>query len=522
MRILSEDPAVESVTGSTGSGGGGPRGGATNTGNVFIQLKPLAERGDLSTDDVIQRVRAKLGNVTGARLFLQGGQDIRVGGRQGNGAYQYTVMADTLEDLEKWMPRITNALQDVSELQDVNSDRGDQGLEVDLRIDRATAQRLGITASQIDNTLYDAFGQRQVSTIYNELNQYHVVMEVAPEFWQSPETLKEIYISKSGGSISGTQATGAVAGTTVIANTTASTAADVAADLVRNQQQNALINSARGSASTGAAVTTRVETMVPLSAVTSYGPGTAPLSINHQGPFVVTTFSFNLPPGVSLNQATSAIQRTMATIKTPASISGVFAGTAKVFQESLSNQPVLILTAILTIYIVLGILYESYVIPLTILSTLPSAGVGALLALLIFKTELSLIAMIGIILLIGIVKKNAIMMIDFAMSAERTEGLNARDAIYKACMMRFRPIMMTTFAAILGAMPLAFGFGTGAELRQPLGISIVGGLVVSQVLTLYTTPVIHLYLDGWRNRRKAAWDRWYARFMGDDSPAPAE
>jgi len=407
-------------------------------------------------------------------------------------------------------------------LQDVNSDRGDQGLEVDLRIDRATAQRLGITASQIDNTLYDAFGQRQVSTIYNELNQYHVVMEVAPEFWQSPETLKEIYISKSGGSISGTQATGAVAGTTVIANTTASTAADVAADLVRNQQQNALINSARGSASTGAAVTTRVETMVPLSAVTSYGPGTAPLSINHQGPFVVTTFSFNLPPGVSLNQATSAIQRTMATIKTPASISGVFAGTAKVFQESLSNQPVLILTAILTIYIVLGILYESYVIPLTILSTLPSAGVGALLALLIFKTELSLIAMIGIILLIGIVKKNAIMMIDFAMSAERTEGLNARDAIYKACMMRFRPIMMTTFAAILGAMPLAFGFGTGAELRQPLGISIVGGLVVSQVLTLYTTPVIHLYLDGWRNRRKAAWDRWYARFMGDDSPAPAE
>jgi len=291
---------------------------------------------------------------------------------------------------------------------------------------------------------------------------------------------------------------------------------------VRNQQQNALINSARGSASTGAAVSTRVETMVPLSAVTSYGPGTAPLSINHQGPFVVTTFSFNLPPGISLDQATGAIQRTMATIKTPASIQGVFAGTAKVFQESLSNQPVLILTAILTIYIVLGILYESYVIPLTILSTLPSAGVGALLALLIFKTELSLIAMIGIILLIGIVKKNAIMMIDFAMSAERTEGLNAREAIYKACMMRFRPIMMTTFAAILGAMPLAFGFGTGAELRQPLGISIVGGLLVSQILTLYTTPVIHLYLDGWRNRRKAQWDRWYAGFMGDDSPAPAE
>jgi len=522
MKIVSEDPAVENVLGSTGGGGGGPRGGATNTGNVFIQLKPLADRGRLSTDDVIQRIRTKLGDVTGARLFLQGGQDVRVGGRQGNGAYQYTITADTLEDLEKWMPRITDALQDVSELQDVNSDRGDQGLEVELKIDRATAARLGLTTSQIDNTLYDAFGQRQVSTIYNELNQYHVVMEVAPQFWQSPETLNEIYISKSGGAISGTQATGTVAGTTVISADTATTAAAVAADAVRNQQQNALVNSGRGGASTAASVSTGSETMVPLSAVASFGPGTAPLAINHQGPFVVTTFSFNLPPGVSLNQATAAIQRTMATIKAPASIQGVFAGTAKVFQESLSSQPILILTAILTIYIVLGILYESYVIPLTILSTLPSAGVGALLALLIFKTELSLIAMIGIILLIGIVKKNAIMMIDFAMAAERNEGLEAREAIYKACMMRFRPIMMTTFAAIFGAMPLAFGFGTGAELRQPLGISIVGGLVVSQVLTLYTTPVIHLYLDGWRNRRKQAWDRWYTRFMGDDAPAPAE
>jgi multidrug efflux pump len=522
MKILSEDPAVESVTGSTGGGGGGPRGGATNTGNVFIQLKPLADRGGMTTDAVIERLRTKLGGVTGARLFLQGGQDVRVGGRQGNGAYQYTITADTLEDLEKWEPKITNALQDVNELEDVNSDRGDQGLEVELKIDRSTAARLGLTATQIDNTLYDAFGQRQVSTIYSDLNQYHVVMEVAPAFWQSPETLNEIYVSKSGGAISGTQATGAVAGTTTIAGQTALTASDVAADAVRNQQQNALINSGRGGASTGSSVTTSAETMVPLSAVVSYGPGTAPLSINHQGPFVVTTFSFNLPPGVSLNQATAAIQRTMAQIKTPISVQGVFAGTAKVFQQSLSSEPLLILTAILTIYIVLGILYESYVIPLTILSTLPSAGVGALLALLIFKTELSLIAMIGIILLIGIVKKNAIMMIDFAMEAERKEGLDARSAIFKACMMRFRPIMMTTFAAILGAMPLAFGFGTGAELRQPLGISIVGGLIVSQVLTLYTTPVIHLYLDGWRNRRKAAWERWYTRFMGDEAPSPAE
>ena len=522
MQILSEDPAVDTVTGSTGGGGGGPRGGATNTGNVFIQLKPLADRGGMSTDAVIERLRTKLGGVTGARLFLQGGQDVRVGGRQGNGAYQYTITADTLEDLEQWMPKITDALQDVNELEDVNSDRGDQGLEVELKIDRATAARLGLNATQIDNTLYDAFGQRQVSTIYSDLNQYHVVMEVAPEFWQSPETLRDIYISTSGGAISGTQASGTVAGTTSIAGQTALSASAVAADALRNQQQNALINSGRGGASTGASVTTFSETMVPLSVVASYGPGTAPLAINHQGPFVVTTFSFNLPPGISLNQATTAIQRTMAQIKTPVSIQGVFAGTAKVFQQSLSSEPLLILTAILTIYIVLGILYESYVIPLTILSTLPSAGVGALLALLIFNTELSLIAMIGIILLIGIVKKNAIMMIDFAMEAERNQGMDARSAIFKACLLRFRPIMMTTFAAILGAMPLAFGFGTGAELRQPLGISIVGGLVVSQILTLYTTPVIHLYLDGWRNRRKAAWERWYTRFMGDEAPSAAE
>ena len=522
MQILSEDPAVDTVTGSTGGGGGGPRGGATNTGNVFIQLKPLADRGGMSTDAVIERLRTKLGGVTGARLFLQGGQDVRVGGRQGNGAYQYTITADTLEDLEQWMPKITDALQDVNELEDVNSDRGDQGLEVELKIDRATAARLGLNATQIDNTLYDAFGQRQVSTIYSDLNQYHVVMEVAPEFWQSPETLRDIYISTSGGAISGTQASGTVAGTTSIAGQTALSASAVAADALRNQQQNALINSGRGGASTGASVTTFSETMVPLSAVASYGPGTAPLAINHQGPFVVTTFSFNLPPGISLNQATMAIQRTMAQIKTPVSIQGVFAGTAKVFQQSLSSEPLLILTAILTIYIVLGILYESYVIPLTILSTLPSAGVGALLALLMFNTELSLIAMIGIILLIGIVKKNAIMMIDFAMEAERNQGMDARSAIFKACLLRFRPIMMTTFAAILGAMPLAFGFGTGAELRQPLGISIVGGLVVSQILTLYTTPVIHLYLDGWRNRRKAAWERRYTRFMGDEAPSAAE
>jgi len=531
MKIVSEDPAVATVTGTVGGGGGGPRGGATNTANVFIQLKPLSERGGLSTDAVIERLRPKFAAVTGARLFLTGGRDVRIGGRQGNGAYQYTITADTLEELQQWLPKITDAFNDMDELEEVNSDRGDQGLEVALKIDRATAARLGVNTTQIDNTLYDAFGQRQVSTIYEDLNQYHVVMEVAPAFWQSPETLKDIYISTSGGSISGTQVTGTVAGTTVVAPSATSssaasaaglTAADIAADLVRNQQQNALVNTGRGGASTGTSVSTRVETMIPLAAVASYEPSTAPLGINHQGPFVVTTFSFNLAKGVTLGQATVAIQKKFADIKTPTSIQGMFAGTARAFTDSLNSQPILILSALFTIYIVLGILYESYVHPLTILSTLPSAGVGAVLALFIFGVEFSLIAMIGVILLIGIVKKNAIMMIDFALDAERRENLSPRDAIYKACLLRFRPIMMTSFAAILGALPLAFGFGTGAELRQPLGISIVGGLLVSQVLTLYTTPVVYLYLDRWRGRRKAAWDKFYSRLMGDAPPAPAE
>ncbi|MBS0472856.1 MAG: efflux RND transporter permease subunit [Proteobacteria bacterium] len=518
MKIISADPAVQTVVGNLGGGGGGPRGGATNSGNVLVQLKPLSERGGVSTDDVVDRLRTKFTNVTGVRLFLTGGRDTRIGGRQSDSEYQYTVMADTLEELDAWLPKITDALNELDELEDVNTDRGDKGLEIALKIDRATAARLGLSISQIDNTLYDAFGQRQVSTIYNEQNQYHVVMEVAPEFWQSPDTLKEIYISKSGGAISGTQASGAVAGTTAISATSAATAAAVASDVVRNQAANALVNSGRGGASTAASVSTAAEAMVPLAAVASWGPGTTPLGINHQGPFVVTTFSFNLAKGVSLGQATTAIQNKLAQIRTPVSIHGEFAGTARQFRESVENQPVLILAALVTIYLVLGILYESYVHPITILSTLPSAGVGAVLALLLFKTDFSLVAMIGVILLIGIVKKNAIMMIDFAIDAERREGLSPREAITKACLMRFRPIMMTSFAAILGAMPLAFGFGTGSEIRQPLGIAIVGGLLVSQILTLYTTPVVYLYLEGWRLRRKAGWDRFYNRLMGE---APA-
>jgi multidrug efflux pump len=520
--IISKDPAVQTVAGFTGGGGGGPRGGGTNAGNVFIQLKSKSQRGGMTTDDVIQRLRTKMMSVAGARIFLQGAQDIRAGGRQSNAAYQYTLLGDQLSDLDTWVPKITDALQSVPQLEDVSSDREAGGLDVLLSIDRATAARLGISTSQIDNTLYDAFGQRQVSTIYNDLNQYHVVMGVAPQFWQNPDTLNDIYVSTSGGAVSGTQATGAVAGTTVITSTSAQTAAEVASDSLRNQQLNALTSSTRGGVSTGAAVSTSDEQMIPLAAVAHFGPGTTPLAVNHQGPFVAATFSFNLPPGVSLGQATDAIQRTMATLQVPVTLHGDFAGNAALFQQSLGNLLLLIIAAILAVYIVLGVLYESLIHPLTILSTLPSAGVGALLAMWVTGTELDVMGFIGIVLLIGIVKKNAIMMIDFALEAERKEGLSSRDAIYKACLLRFRPIMMTTFAAILGALPLAIGFGTGSELRQPLGISIVGGLLLSQLLTLYTTPVVYLHLDCFRLRTKRAWNRFYSRLLGDPMPEAAE
>jgi multidrug efflux pump len=504
VSIVKKDPAVEAAVGFTG-------GGQTNSGFMFVSLLPLSER-HLSADGVIARLRRELAVVPGATLFLQSVQDIRVGGRAGNAQYQYTLQGSTLEELNEWSPKIAAALQREPNLADVNSDQQNKGLESNLVIDRDAAARLGITVSQIDNTLYDAFGQRQVSTIYVARNQYHVIMEVAPRFWQNPETLKDVYVSTSGGSVGGSQATNAVAGT-VVAPGQSTAASSANAQAARNQATNSIGATGKGVASTGSAVSTKQETMIPLSAVAHFNQGATPLAVNHQGLLVANTISFNLPPNVSLSTAVATIEATMNRIGVPASIRGTFQGTAKAFQDSLSNQPFLILAALVTIYIVLGVLYESYVHPLTILSTLPSAGVGALLALMAFHTEFSIMALIGVILLIGIVKKNAIMMIDFALDAERRRGLSSFDAIYEACLLRFRPIMMTTMAAMLGALPLAIGIGEGGELRQPLGIAIVGGLALSQVLTLYSTPVIYLYMDRFRS--------WSQRLRGGGATPPA-
>jgi multidrug efflux pump len=506
VAIIKQDPAVETAVGFTG-------GGQTNSGFVFATLRPRGER-KIAGDQVIARLRHALAVVPGATLFLQEAQDIRAGGRPGNAQYQYTLQGSTVEELNEWTPKIAAALQREPNLSDVNSDQQDKGLESNVVIDRDAVARLGITVSQIDNTLYDAFGQRQVSTIYVARNQYHVIMEVAPRYWQNPETLKDVYVSTSGGSVSGSQASNAVAGTvTAAGSATAASAAN--AQAARNLATNSIGSTGRGVASTGTAVSTRAETMIPLAAVAHFSQGATPLAVNHQGLLVANTISFNLPPGVSLSTAVGTIEATMNRIGVPATIRGTFQGTAKIFQDSLSNQPFLILAALFTIYIVLGVLYESYVHPLTILSTLPSAGVGALLALMAFKTEFSIMALIGVILLIGIVKKNAIMMIDFALEAERKRGLSPLDAIREACLLRFRPIMMTTMAALLGAVPLALGMGEGGELRQPLGIAIVGGLILSQMLTLYSTPVIYLYLDRFR--------LWSQRLRGaaPDTPGPS-
>ncbi|HZC57336.1 MAG TPA: efflux RND transporter permease subunit [Xanthobacteraceae bacterium] len=498
MEIVQQDPAVENVVGYTGVGSGGGF-GSINTGSVFVSLKPLSER--VPMDQVIARLRPKLAKVPGGRLFLFGVQDVRAGGRQSNSEYQYTLQADDADLLFKWTARLVQQLETSKIMADVSSDQQQRGLESDLVIDRDSASRLGITPAQIDSTLYDAFGQRQVSVIYSAINQYHVVMEIDPSYTQFPAALGEIYVATSGGGASGTAQSNAPGGTVTAVKTSGGSAAaatDAAAtannNSARNAAINALANTGKGSTSSGAAVSTAQETMIPLAAVSHYNAGNAPLSVSHQGLFVASTISFNLQPGAALGDAAQELNGAMAKIRMPVSIHGSFAGTAQVFQASLDNEKILIATAIATVYILLGVLYESYIHPITILSTLPSAGVGALLALMLFHTEFDIIGLIGVILLIGIVKKNAIMMIDFAIEAKRAGNLNSRDAIYQACILRFRPIMMTTSAAILGAIPLAVSFGNGSEIRRPLGIAIVGGLLISQLLTLYTTPVLSLYL----------------------------
>lgn len=439
VKIVGADPAVQHVVGFVGGANS-----SADSGTMFISLKPLSDR-KISADLVIKRLRSKLAEIPGATLYMQAAQDLVIGGRMGNAQFQYTLSANTLQNLNVWVPRVMAKIASLPGIADVNNDQRNKGLQVYVTIDYDTAARFGITAKQIDETLYDAFGQRQVSIMYTLMNQYHVVMEVAPEYWQRPQMLNEIYVTSTSG------------------------------------QQ------------------------VPFSAIASFVPSTTLLSVNHQNQFPATTLSFNLLPGIPLGDIVNRVSRAVAEMHLPSTITGTFQGTASAFQSSLASTPYLIIVALLAVYIVLGMLYESMIHPITILSTLPSAGVGALLALMMAQTDLSIIALIGIILLIGIVKKNAIMMIDFALQVERTENKSSAEAIYQAALLRFRPIMMTTMAALLGALPLVFDVGVGAELRRPLGIAIVGGLIVSQVLTLLTTPVIYLYLDKVSRFR---WRRW--------------
>jgi len=436
--IVKRDPAVASVTSAIGSGGGG----SSNQGRMFITLKPRNERKDNATQ-VVARLRAKTSRIPGIGSFFQAAQDIRVGGRATKGQYIYSLVSTDQNELNAWVPRLMAQLQKDKKLKDLTTDQQQRGLQSDVVVDRKKAAQLGIQPQQVDSALYSAFGQRQVSVMYTERNQFHVVLEALPDYLKDPTALDKIYVTGARGIV------------------------------------------------------------VPLSAISHFQTSNTPTAINHQGQFPAVTFSFNLDQGTSLKEATDAIDRAAVAIRLPDDIRGSFQGTAQVFQDSLSSEPVLIVTAIIAVYIVLGILYESFIHPITILSTLPSAGLGALLALLICQVDLSIVSIIGIILLIGIVKKNAIMMVDFALESERDQGLAPAEAIYQACIVRFRPIMMTTLAAMFGAVPLALGQGDGSEIREPLGVAIIGGLIVSQMLTLYTTPIIYLYLDRLRRRTEA-------------------
>ncbi len=505
---MQSDPAVASVVGFTGTR-------ALNTANVYVALKPLAQR-KLSADQVVQRLRPKLNRVSGARLFLQAVQDLHIGGRQSAAEYQYTLTSEDTAALNQWTPKLLAELgKHPDEIVDVNSDMQQNGLQTYVTFARTTASRYGFVANQIDNVLYDAFGQRTVTTIFNPFNQYYVVMEVAPRYWQYPEMLERMYLSKAAGNATGSQQTqaqgGTVSGVTpYVATSAAAAAASATNSLNASAQANAVTNSisnSRGGSSTGSADSTASETMVPVPAVTTYLNNHTATQVNHQNGLVAATISFNLPPRGSLGRAQSAITQAMRDLGMPASIHGAAAGAGQVFAQNMASLPLLLLAAFGAIYIVLGILYENTVHPITILSTLPSAMVGATLALLIFGTPLSVIAFIGVILLIGIVKKNAIMMIDVALHLQREQGMGAQDAIHDAAVLRLRPIMMTTAAAVLGALPLAIGIGQGASLRQPLGITVIGGLILSQVFTLYTTPVIYLGFERLRVKLRTRFAR---------------
>ena len=458
VEVIRRDPAVDTVVGFTG-------GSRAGSGFLFVTLKPKPERAE-SSRQVIARLRPQLAQITGAALFLNPVQDVRAGGRGGNASYQYTLKSDSIADLRLWAARLADEMKNQPELIDVDTDQQDRGVETFLTVDRDAATRLGVSSRDVDNALYNAFGQRRVTTLYKDLNQYHVIMEVAPYLARDPSALRDVYVP---------------AGTSGTTQTATATTRDP---------------------STGSALTRAPRNMVPLSAIARHADGSTPTSINHQDMAISTTVSFNVADGYSLSDAQLAISRSEANIRMPTTLRGSYQGTARAYQDSVRDQPLLILAAILTIYIVLGVLYESYVHPVTVLSTLPSAGVGALIALLLTRMEFSIIALIGLILLIGIVKKNAILIIDFAIDAQRARGLTAREAIHEASILRFRPILMTTLAAILGAVPLAIGFGEGAEMRRPLGVAIIGGLVASQVITLLTTPVIYLYMDRLTRRRR--------------------